>query len=560
MTSTALAFDILARDKASADLNKVGDSAERTGHKVGGLSSKFAGLGKAVALGAAAAGAGAFALGKGFYDAAIESQKITKQTEAVIKSMGGAAKVTAKQVGDLAGALAMKTGVDDELIQSGQNVLLTFANIRNEAGKGPKTFDRATKAALDMSVALGTDMTSASMMLGKALNDPTDGLSKLARSGIQFTDQQKEQIKVMQEAGNVAGAQAIMLSELERQFGGSAEAQATAGDRLKVVWGNLQETLGNGLVPIVERAASWLTTALPAAMDTAGGAFESAKPYLDTARDAFAAIVREGLDALSGWWDRNGDNVTTWFSNVGTILRDDVAPALQSVGGFIKDDVYPGLRDLGAWIVDNEAVFETLKLGVLGIAGAWATYTVAAAAAAAATAIVSAPLVVGTVIVLALASATNYLADRFSTGLSKAFQKVVDVGAGVLDFFRDVAHWIGEAVGAAKRLIDLLPKIKMPGGGGGSVIPSLPGPFDEILRIGGLARGTDSWRGGPTWVGEEGPEILNLPRGSQVIPHRESMALAGASMTNEFTIVAPDVENGMAAASRHLRRLAVELG
>jgi hypothetical protein len=34
---------------------------------------------------------------------------------------------------------------------------------------------------------------------------------------------------------------------------------------------------------------------------------------------------------------------------------------------------------------------------------------------------------------------------------------------------------------------------------------------------GGLASGTDYWRGGPTWVGENGPEILNLPRGSQVI-------------------------------------------
>lgn len=33
------------------------------------------------------------------------------------------------------------------------------------------------------------------------------------------------------------------------------------------------------------------------------------------------------------------------------------------------------------------------------------------------------------------------------------------------------------------------------------------------------ATGTDFWRGGPTWVGERGPEIVNLPRGSQVIPN-----------------------------------------
>ena len=36
---------------------------------------------------------------------------------------------------------------------------------------------------------------------------------------------------------------------------------------------------------------------------------------------------------------------------------------------------------------------------------------------------------------------------------------------------------------------------------------------------GANASGTDDWRGGPTWVGEQGPEILNLPRGSQVTPN-----------------------------------------
>ncbi|PKN97752.1 MAG: hypothetical protein CVU43_17015 [Chloroflexi bacterium HGW-Chloroflexi-5] len=39
--------------------------------------------------------------------------------------------------------------------------------------------------------------------------------------------------------------------------------------------------------------------------------------------------------------------------------------------------------------------------------------------------------------------------------------------------------------------------------------------------VGNNAQGTDYWRGGYTWVGEEGPEILNIPRGSQIIPNDE---------------------------------------
>ena len=36
------------------------------------------------------------------------------------------------------------------------------------------------------------------------------------------------------------------------------------------------------------------------------------------------------------------------------------------------------------------------------------------------------------------------------------------------------------------------------------------------------ASGTDYWRGGLTWVGEEGPELVSLPRGSQVYDAQES--------------------------------------
>jgi phage-related minor tail protein len=45
--------------------------------------------------------------------------------------------------------------------------------------------------------------------------------------------------------------------------------------------------------------------------------------------------------------------------------------------------------------------------------------------------------------------------------------------------------------------------------------------------VGHNATGTDYWRGGLTWVGEQGPELINLPRGAQVFPHGESMAMAG---------------------------------
>ena len=47
-------------------------------------------------------------------------------------------------------------------------------------------------------------------------------------------------------------------------------------------------------------------------------------------------------------------------------------------------------------------------------------------------------------------------------------------------------------------------------------------------KIGRNAKGTDNWRGGLTWVGEEGPELVELPGGSRILPNRESVAAAAA--------------------------------
>ena len=48
----------------------------------------------------------------------------------------------------------------------------------------------------------------------------------------------------------------------------------------------------------------------------------------------------------------------------------------------------------------------------------------------------------------------------------------------------------------------------------------------KIPTVGKNAKGTDSWRGGLTWVGEEGPELINLQKGAQVIPSNKSMQMA----------------------------------
>jgi hypothetical protein len=69
------------------------------------------------------------------------------------------------------------------------------------------------------------------------------------------------------------------------------------------------------------------------------------------------------------------------------------------------------------------------------------------------------------------------------------------------------------------------------------LIPS-PGGSGSGAFVGHNAGGTQNWQGGPTWVGELGPELLNLPSGSQITPADKSakmMADSRASIVQNVT-------------------------
>lgn len=159
-------------------------------------------------------------------------------------------QVTKDTVVGLADSLSMVTRFGDEAILSGESMLLTFTSI------GAEVFPRATETMLDMSQALGQDLKNSAIQLGKALNNPIEGVTALQRVGVSFTDSQKEMIAALVEAGDLVGAQTIILDELQKEFGGSAEAAGAtfAGqlDILKNSLSNVAEGIGAVLLPIAQ--------------------------------------------------------------------------------------------------------------------------------------------------------------------------------------------------------------------------------------------------------------------------------------------------------------------
>lgn len=243
-------------DAAQRSLTKFGKSMDRIGQRVSGIGQTLS-LALTVPI---------IAFGAAGLKAAKESADALGQVEASFKSMGAVSGKTLAGLEMQADQLMKSSLFDDEdVLRDLTANLLTFGNVA-----GP-VFDRAQVAIVDLATKMKMDLQAATILVGKALNDPIKGLTALGRSGIQFSDGQKALIKSLVKTGQTAKAQAIILAELERQYGGSAAAAqaADSANRLADALDSLSESIGKRLLPLTTPMIEALTvmvdrfTALP---------------------------------------------------------------------------------------------------------------------------------------------------------------------------------------------------------------------------------------------------------------------------------------------------------
>jgi hypothetical protein len=191
-------------------------------------------------------------------NAFIEQEKQEALLTTVLKSTQNAAGLTKDALIDMAKGFQETTTFGDEAVMSAQNLLLTFTKV------GSEVFPEATETILNMSAALGQDLKSSAIQVGKALNDPIMGITALRRVGVQLSAHQEDQIKQFMAVNDIVSAQNIILGELETQFGGVAVAMAdTAGGAIAQFdnrMGDLSERMGAlvvQFVPLLESAGDF---------------------------------------------------------------------------------------------------------------------------------------------------------------------------------------------------------------------------------------------------------------------------------------------------------------
>jgi phage-related protein len=220
----------------------------------------FGGLGKTLGkLGAAVTAAFSVTAITNFVSSSIQGAEAaaiaTNRLNAVAESMalfGDETANVSQRLSEFAEANEFNLAVDADVIKATQAKLLTFKELALTADSVGGSFDRATLAAVDLAAAGFGSAESNAVQLGKALNDPIKGITALTRSGITFTAAEKEKIKALTESGQVLEAQNLILSAIETQVGGTAEATASASERINLAFNAVKDGVGEALLPSFE--------------------------------------------------------------------------------------------------------------------------------------------------------------------------------------------------------------------------------------------------------------------------------------------------------------------
>lgn len=150
--------------------------------------------------------------------ARLEQQQIAYN--AVLRATGFGAGRTARDIENLADSLSRTTAATQSEVRQAATTLLTFRTIAGE------TFDEVLRLSQDLAATGFGSLATNARLLGRALEDPINGLTVLRRAHIVFSDAEQAVIKDMIETGRRAEAVDTVLQKLRSSVGGAGAAGA----------------------------------------------------------------------------------------------------------------------------------------------------------------------------------------------------------------------------------------------------------------------------------------------------------------------------------------------
>jgi hypothetical protein len=377
--SSTIAFDIIARDRASDKFDKVGDSAKRSGDKL----KKFA------KIGGAALGAGAIVAGKFAIDA-VGAASDVEQAYGALETVYGS---NAKQVKKWAEGAAMSVG-----LAKGEYANLSALVGSQLQGMGVATDDSAKKSkdlikmGADLAATYGGTVKEAVEAVSSTLKGETDPIERYgvsikqsdisARMAADGLEGLEGKAKKQATAQTVLTLLTEQTGKAQGAFGRESDTLAGKQERLKATFENTKAAIGEKLLPIATKMADWmLTKGVPAAQKFGDWFQQKIMPPLrDFAEDA-APKARQIMDTLKNAFD----DAKPFIELAGTVLTNVVVPGLKKLTEIAGNALVGKIKaigkalefmgNMGKWMWNNvlQPVFKFILNGVADILDGWST-------------------------------------------------------------------------------------------------------------------------------------------------------------------------------------------
>ncbi len=522
-------------DSARRSLGQLDKSSHSSGGSMINLG-KFAAIAKTglVALGAALGTAAAFG---------VKSAADFQQTRIGLENMLGSADKARDLLADISKFAADTPFEFPELAQATRQ-LVAFGFTGKEAFSTMKQLG-------DVSAAVGAPMNDLAYLMGtlktqgraftidirqfaqrgipiyeylaKVLGKSEKEITGMIEKGkIGFPEVQKAFTAMTGEGGKFHNTMSMqskslsgLFSTLKDNIGATTRELVGISAQGDVIKGSLFDKIQNGL--------TWVNANMPKMIDNFNR-FKAQAGVLAT------TVASHLMPAFRSVWSTLSTQVIPTFMR---LWKEIIVPLLPIIGVVMAAQIFIAVNAFKVFALTTRAFVAVLV---------WFKNTsinnfklVAAAAVWAATKIVQAFNWVRHHLGIAL-SAFNTIRGKVMSGVNGIYNILTSPFRLALAYIKSIPSRIGNIGGQIKSKIGNY---------------DLPGPLGTIgSLIPGFAAGTNFAPGGTALVGERGPELVNLPRGSQVLTANQTRGMAGTTNNNRSVSIGTVViQNDKAAKS-----------
>jgi len=329
--------------------------------------------------------------------------------------------------------------------------------------------------------------------------------NKLATTGAGLLSTIKGKLKSF-----VADTGLKMVDKLKPAFEGVITIIDKCGPAIEVIGGVIADKLGRGI--------QWLSSALPGLTSKLGG----------------LSSIGAGLSGMMAPLKTFGGSV---MSTLGTVASS-VMPAVSSIIGTVQQ-VLPSVLPVLSSVIST-----------VGTVVGQTAPIIASAISAFGTVITTIAPVVKTIfdgigskvstVIGIISDNMGWITDVISTAapvikdiLSTAWSVISPIMDACINVFRVLLGVVKKVFPTIQKVIEKVWTVIKPIVSGiGTVIGGISSGIGWIAdklgvgsgdgKAGNNATGTQSWRGGMTWVGEHGPELMALPKGTRITSNQQS--------------------------------------